>query len=76
MKTNKSSWAFAILRRDFKVSTIKASTFSKRPFVGTYGGAGLFEADDGSSAEIDSRNLVFRNNAEGDIISEVTDVAP
>jgi hypothetical protein len=43
---------------------------------GTYSGAGLFEADDGSSAEIDSRNLVFRNYAEGDIIGEVTDVAP
>jgi parallel beta-helix repeat protein len=40
------------------------------------GGAGLFVADDGSSAEIDSRNLVFRNNAEGDIIGDVTDVAP
>jgi hypothetical protein len=40
------------------------------------GGAGLFVADDGSMAEIDSRNLVFRNNAEGDMIGDVTDVAP
>jgi Right handed beta helix region len=40
------------------------------------GGAGLFVADDGSSAEIDSRNLMFRNNAGGDIIGDVTDVAP
>jgi parallel beta-helix repeat protein len=40
------------------------------------GGAGLFVADDGSSAEIDSRNLVFRHNAGGDMIGDVTDVAP
>ena len=34
------------------------------------GRAGLFVADDGSSAEIDSRNLVFCNNAEGDLAAE------
>jgi hypothetical protein len=40
------------------------------------GGAGLFVADDGSSAEIDSRNIVFRTNTESDIIGNVIDVAP
>jgi hypothetical protein len=40
------------------------------------GRAGLFVADDVPSAEIDSRNLMFRNNAEGNMIGNVTDVAP
>ena len=39
-------------------------------------GVGLLVADDGSMAEIDSWNLVFHNNAAGDIIGDVTDVAP
>jgi parallel beta-helix repeat protein len=40
------------------------------------GGAGIFVSDDGSVAEIDSRNIVFRDNAEGDTVGNVIDVAP
>jgi hypothetical protein len=37
---------------------------------------GIFVADDGSLAEIDSRQIVFDNNAEGDTVGHVVDVAP
>jgi hypothetical protein len=41
-------------------------------------GAGIFVADDGydSEAQIDSRNILFRNNAGGDTLGNVIDVAP
>jgi hypothetical protein len=41
-------------------------------------GAGIFVADDGydSEAQIDSRNILFRNNAAGDTVGNVIDVAP
>ena len=38
-------------------------------------GAGIFVADDGSEAEVDSRKIVFRDNAVGDIVGNVIDVA-
>jgi hypothetical protein len=41
-------------------------------------GAGIFVADDGydSEAQIDSRNIIFHNNAAGDTVGNVIDVAP
>jgi parallel beta-helix repeat protein len=39
-------------------------------------GAGIFVLDDGSEATIDSRNIIFRNNAAGDTVGNVIDVAP
>jgi parallel beta-helix repeat protein len=44
--------------------------------IANNGGAGIFVADNGSEATIDSRNIVFSNNAEGDTIGNVTDIAP
>jgi hypothetical protein len=75
MKTNKSSWAFAIPRRDFKQHH-QGKYVPEKAFCRNVFGARLFVDDDGFSAEIDSRNLVFCDNAEGDIIGDVTDVAP
>ena len=40
------------------------------------GGAGIFVEDNGSLAQIDSRNIVFRDNAAGDTVGNVVDVAP
>ena len=40
------------------------------------GKAGIFVDDDGSLAEIDSRQIVFDGNAEGDTVGNVVDVAP
>lgn len=46
--------------------------------VSQNGGTGLFVANDGfgSEATIDSRNIVFDGNAEGDTVGNVSDVAP
>ena len=40
------------------------------------GGAGIFVEDDGSEATIDSRNIEFADNAEGDMVGNVIDIAP
>ncbi len=40
------------------------------------GGAGILVEDDGSEATIDSRNIVFDGNIEGDTVGNVIDVAP
>lgn len=41
-------------------------------------GTGIFVEDDGydSEAQIDSRNILFRNNAAGDTVGNVIDIAP
>jgi hypothetical protein len=37
---------------------------------------GILVEADGSEAQIDSRNIIFRDNAEGDTVDNVIDVAP
>ena len=39
------------------------------------GRAGIFVGDDGSLATIDGRNIVFQDNAEGDLVGPIVDVA-
>jgi hypothetical protein len=39
-------------------------------------GAGIWLEDNGSEATIDSRNIIFSNNAEGDVVGNVIDMPP